>query len=86
VWEECQSVGFVRTSPTFPAVPPKVGHTWRSCGSSGNRVDSLNRYAETDDLGGETGEHFGAHSGAELIPSGAFPGAVRLPSIRISLH
>ena len=74
------------TSPTFPAVAPDVGHTWRSCGSSGNHVQTANRYAKRGNLGDETGEHFGARIGAELIPSGAFPGAVRLPSIRINLH
>jgi hypothetical protein len=71
VWEELQSVGLVLTSPAFPAVAPDVGHTSRSCGSSGNHVDSANRYADTDDLGDETGEHFGARIGAELFPTGA---------------
>jgi hypothetical protein len=78
-----------RPHPNLPHVPRRgahVGHTWRSCGSSGHHVPTANRYAKRSDLGDETGEHFGAHSGAELFPKGAFPGAVRLPSIRINLH
>jgi hypothetical protein len=74
-WSSCVGgtpVG--RPRPNLPHVTRRdadVGHTWRSCGSSGNRVDSPNRYAETDDLGDETGEHFGARIGAEMFPNGA---------------
>ena len=42
-------------------------------------VQAANRYAKRGDVGDETGEHFGAHSGAELFPNGANYGAVRLP-------
>jgi hypothetical protein len=60
-----------RPATHLPRRVAHVGPTWRSCGSSEERVDSPNRYAKRGDLGDETGEHFGAHSGAELFPNGA---------------
>ena len=72
--------------PTFPSVPPTLATRGVPVGVPGTPVQTANRYAERGDFGDETGEHFGARIGAELFPSGAFPGAVRLPSITISLH
>ncbi len=78
-----------RPRPNLPDVPHRAAQRWPHVAflwESVNGVDSLNRYAKRGDLGAETGEHFGARIGAELIPNGADYGAVRLPSIRINLH